>query len=212
MSVKKLLVLAAATAATMGATSAFAGGVDSTYSAPMAATAPTSYFYVQGNLGYAGTNWKSGSDAAATNWSNGNGGFTWGVDAGYMWTQNLGLEVGYYMFPTAKATVAGAGAKAQQWAMYGAAKFAVPVYPNMDIYAKAGLGYNRSELSGSITGNTNAKYHKWGFVGGAGVDYTFDNNVFLDVQYMYFQGRAATDIAVSNVSTYTMGVGYKFAM
>jgi opacity protein-like surface antigen len=191
MSVKKLLLLAAAGSAVVGAT-AFAGGVDSTYSAPMAATAPTSYFYVQGNVGYASTGFADSYGPFAGNWTKGNGGFTWGVDAGYMWTQNLGLEVGYYMFPKASGTmtaasgIPGAATSNDQWALYGAAKFAVPVYPNMDIYGKAGVGYNRNNWT---VGNASSSNHKWGFVGGAGVDYTFDNNVFLDVQYMYFQGN-----------------------
>lgn len=221
MSVKKLLLLAAAGAAVVG-TTAFAGGVDSTYSAPMAATAPTSYFYVQGNVGYATTDWANEYGDWVGSWSKGNGGFTWGVDAGYMWTQNLGLELGYYMFPKATGSVTATGAAESripgvlgdsvsddQWAVYGAAKFAVPVYPNLDIYAKAGVGYNRNNHS--IAG-VSTSYHKWGFVGGAGVDYTFDNNVFVDVQYMYFQGDNSATNWVAPVSTYTAGVGYKFAM
>lgn len=212
MSVKKLLILAAASAATMGATAAFAGGVDSTYSAPMATTAPTSYFYVQGNVGYATTGWKDAVGAAnGTSWKKGNGGFTWGVDAGYMWTQNLGLEVGYYMFPKASYTNTTSQAISNdQWAVYGAAKFAVPVYPNLDVYAKAGIGYNRNEQN---VAGTKTNFHKWGFVGGAGVDYTFDNNVFLDVQYMYFQGQNKNGVMqVAGINTYTAGVGYKFSM
>lgn len=224
MSIKKLLVLAAAGVATMGVTSAMAGGVDSTYSAPMAATAPTSYFYVQGQVGYATTNWQKQLDSGSTNWTKPNGGFTWGVDAGYMWTQNLGLEVGYFMFPEASnsGTVLGvANGSIDSWALYGAVKFAVPIYPNLDIYAKAGVSYNRAKWggTGTLTGTSGAAttvpvtYHNWGFVGGAGVDYTFDNNIFVNVQYMRFAGNNNDSIQqTTNPNVYTAGVGYKFAM
>jgi opacity protein-like surface antigen len=216
MSVKKLLVLAAASVATLGATAAMAGGVD-TYSAPVAVTAPTSYFYVQGQVGYAQTDWKE--MLGGTNWSKGNGGFTWGADIGYMWTKNLGLELGGFWFPKATNGQDDDGDtidSIKSWALYGAVKFAVPVYPNMDIYAKAGLGYNRAKWEGTNVGTTTdseATKHHWGFVGGAGVDYTFDNNVFLNVQYMRFSGKTENLWPeTSDVDVWTAGVGYKFAM
>lgn len=215
MSVKKLLVLAAAGVATVGVTSAMAGGVD-TYSAPVAVTAPTSYFYVQGQLGYAQTNWEN--QLGGTNWSKGNGGFTWGADLGYMWTKNLGLELGGFWLPKAENGTDGTDTidSIKTWTMYGAVKFAVPVYPNLDLYAKAGVGYNHSTFDTTGTPfvySADQSYHHWGFVGGAGADYTFDNNVFLNVQYLRFAGKADTLVLeTTNANVWTAGIGYKFAM
>ena len=211
MQLKKTLSLAIT--GSILSTLAYAGSADQNSNELMPA-AQSSYVYIQGNVGYASTSWENGLVSnTTTNWSNGNGGFTWGVDAGYMWTKNLGLELGYFMFPSASWTGSGLTTDLDQWAFYGAAKLALPICNNIDLYTKIGVNYNRGKFSQPSSSITS---HKWGLLAGAGLDYTFSNNVFIEAQYLYFQGDYgngnSSPLPVSGVSTYTAGVGYKFSV
>lgn len=210
MSVKKLLILAAASVVSA---SALAGGVDTTYSAPVASSAaPASNLYVQVQAGYAQTDWKKQSSVTA-NWSKGNGGLAYGVDVGYAWNRNLALEIGG--FNLAKVKNNGDTSTIKNYVAYGAVKLSVPVYDSVDLYTKVGVGYNRAKIAGTtITGLAAAgTYKQWGFTGGVGVDYSFGNNVFANIQYMKFAGKERNaSRQVTSPSIWTVGVGYKFQM
>ena len=198
------LIIAAASAATIAVSSAVAGGMDtSSYSAPAAVAAPATNLYVQAQLGYGQSNWKSHA-ASGTSWKNGSGGFAYGLDIGYSWTKNLAVELGGFKLKNAVDNTNNITYK--NWVGYAAVKFSVPVMQNVDIYAKAGLGYNHAKQ-----GSTS--YHHYGFVGGLGADYDLGNNLFLNVQYMRFAGKTNYGTTeTTNPNVYTAGIGYKFSM
>jgi outer membrane protein W len=215
---KKLIAIAAGLAV---ASAAVAGGMDSSYSAPAVAVAsPATNLYVQAQLGFAQTNWKNQTNStSAVNWDKGNGGFAWGADIGYSWTKNLAVELGGFMLPkaTATATVPSLGSDTAKTLLgYAAVKFSVPVMSNVELFAKAGLGYNRTKVEGDFAGArlaSSGTYHHWGFMGGIGADYSFGNNLFASVQYLRFSGKTeSTAVQTTNPNVWTAGIGYKFSM
>ena len=94
MSVKKILLLGAASAAAVSMTAAMAGGY--TNEAPMS----NSGYYVEGHLGYARQNyldnirWRSATNTGVNgnNHNNAAGGFTGGLDAGYKINRHFAVE------------------------------------------------------------------------------------------------------------------------
>src|SRR3990167_6079238 len=106
MSVKKLLVLGAATFAVMGATAAMAGGPD--HMAMPSEPAFQNSVYLEGHVGYTQSNWSTfnsnGVMGAAgsslyTPGTNGKGGVIGGADLGYNITQHIAVEGGWFYIP-----------------------------------------------------------------------------------------------------------------
>lgn len=166
MSVKKLLVLGAASLAAIGATAAMAGGPD--HMAMPAEPAFQNSVYVDLNLGYAQSNWsdfRSSRLLGASGVSlysptnHGKGGFSAGADMGYNITRHIAVEGGWYYLPQVKAGVtpfgtagvslndalynvpAGGTMKLNSWFAYAAAKLSVPVADNVDLFGKVGAAY-----------------------------------------------------------------------
>jgi opacity protein-like surface antigen len=153
-----------------------------------------------------------------------------GGDIGYMFTNYLGLELGGFWFQNSKASataiaagLATANTELKTWAGYLAAKLMVPVgmvNDNLYAFAKAGLGYQHTEFSGSLLGQLplDFKEHAWVPAFAVGLDYFMNSNLMLNLQYMYLgnrnhYSRSLTDVAVtSHKSLLTVGVGYRFSM
>lgn len=177
MSVKKLLIMGAASVAAVGASAAFAGGPD--HMAMPVAPAFQPNVYLEGHLGYAQSNWKdflaNGVMGASLNTTtgaifsptdNGEGGFSGGVDLGYNATQYMAVEGGWMYLPEVKGahstttsrTVAGLAngttAKVKSWMAYAAAKFSVPVMQHLNLFGKVGVAYRSLEYSLSAAAAT----------------------------------------------------------
>ncbi len=213
MSVKKLLILAAAGVVS---TSAFAGGA-SNYSAPASMSSDDQVgLYVGVNGGYAQMGWKNQLiGAAGANWQN-SAGWTAGADLGYSFNQNLALEFGGYWLPKTNYVVASGPTSFKTWNLYLAGKGTVPLYENIDVFAKVGAAYAHSNTSGTGTAPTNSVAGTNSsvlpmFALGLGYDFAQDWN--LNAQYAYFMGKQRTGtVYTPSVSLYTLGVAYTFAM
>jgi len=206
MSVKKLLILAAAGIASVAATAAMAGGPD-----VVAAPAPDySGVYIQGDLGYANLNYKDAYsdyfhyyDVDAKFSSNGTGGFTVGGALGYQFTRFLAAEVGAFYLPRVKGSaysynsLAGSESSSlgsftiNNWFLYMAGKLMAPVpwVDNLDIFFKAGVAYREARLSGCIEYNgysvNKQTLNGWVPMFATGLMYWLNDNLYLKFQYMY---------------------------
>jgi len=243
MSIKRNLVLAAAGLAALGTTAAMAGGPD----VDIAPVAPqfVPYVYIEGNVGYAGVDWKSLNRRSDfinpardhifkhTN-SNGEGGFTGGVDLGYMFTRHFGIEGGWYWLPRVKGTSWGGfpygvynkELRISSWFAYVAGKVVVPLFDNFDLFGKAGVAYRNLDYSGyrdnghhhkaegsRLRGYFPGEQHYWRPVFAVGGQYVLDNAWVFDVQYMrvsdYLNFNHPARRAPS-VNSWTFSLGYMF--
>lgn len=247
MSVKKLLVLNAAGLAAIGAVAAMAGGPDH-----MAMPAEPTFqhsVYLDGHVGYTQSNWRDfnsnnvmgiNSGTAGTTtfalfspYSNGNGGFTGGVDLGYTITRHIAVESGWFHVPEVKGRAtsyatqnsyasAGNTATVNSWFAYTAAKLSVPVMDNMDLFGKVGVAYRA--LTYRVPAATRAlavpvgNGHYWAPVFATGLQYNWEDWQ-LGAQFLHLPGNAEVNYANTSygapnaapeINMYTGFVGYKF--
>lgn len=207
MSVKKLLVLAAGVAV-IGATSAMAGGPD--HMAMPAQPAFQNSVYIDAQLGYASTNNAAVHYLGSRIVDNKNGGFTGGVDMGYQFTRNIALEAGWLYLPNSgyASTTPALTGQVRSWVVYAAAKLSAEVMADLDIFAKAGVGYR--DLNQSFNGaNSTGGY--WLPLMAAGLEYTYGSWLF-GAQYTFITGNGSSTLTDngSKANLYTAFVGYKF--
>ncbi len=240
MSVKKLLVLSAASLAAFGVTAVMAGGPD--HMAMPSAPAFEPSVYLEGHFGYAGIDWSNfnGSDVMGTSAnsaytpnSHGDGYLTAGVDLGYNFTQNIAAEVSWFYLPNVSGGFNGSfssansgGATVHSWLAYAAAKLSVPVMENLDLFGKVGVGYRSLTYSvpstpavlQTVTGNGDY----WTPVFGAGIEYNW-SNWLIGAQYLYVPGNSninngapapyntgGAPNAAPEANLYTGFLGYQF--
>lgn len=238
MSVKKLLVLTAASLAAMGATAALAGGPD--HMAMPSEPAFQNSVYVEGHLGYTQSNWSnfnsnnvmgaSGSSLFTPS-SHGKGGFTGGADLGYNITQHIAVEGGWFYVPkvsgngTAVAVPAGgtsytsaSSETVKSWFAYTAAKLTVPVMSDFDLFGKVGVAYRSLKYSPNTISGVTGNGHYWAPVFGAGLQYNW-GSWLLGAQYTYLPGNSEVNPgntsfgapnAAPEINMYTAFLGYKF--
>jgi len=213
MSVNKLLTLTAVGVASLGvATAALAGGPD---------TAPAPSYagiYVEGNAGYAVRNWLNDpltvygiARNSLSSHSNARGGFTGGVDVGYQFNQYFSVEAGWMYLPQVKGTVANTVTiKTTSGLAYAAGKGSLPIYENTYIFAKMGAAYVYNRIS-----NSGAHSRFWKPMWAAGVQYYFNPNLSMNVQYMSvagYHGTSTSKFTTPDANLFTVGLGYKFLM
>lgn len=233
MSVKKLLVLAAATVAAVGATAVLAGGSDH-----MAMPSEPSFqnsIYLDGHIGGALSNWKnfnannvmgaSGNSFYAPN-KNSKGGFTGGLDLGYNITQHIAVEGGWFYLPQVKGAPTALGAlakmtgtaKIDSWFAYGAAKLSVPVMENLDLFGKMGVAYRSLKYSGVSINGVTGNGHYWSPLFATGLQYNW-GSWQLGGQYAYLPGNSESNSgnalfgapnSAPEVHLLTAFLGYKF--
>ena len=238
MSVKKLLVLAAAGLAVVGATAVMAGGPDH-----MAMSSPAVFensVYLDLHAGYDQSNWTDfnsnnvmGASAvsAYAPSSDGKGGFTGGLDLGYNVTQYVAFEGSWFHLPEVtgkgtgaiQSTTTSQSASINSWVADLAAKLSVPVMENLDLFGKVGLAYRQLTYSLPSVASVTLKAvtndgHYWTPLFGTGIQYTWNNWLF-GAQYTYlpgdstinhgYTGFGAPD-AAPEANLYTGFVGYKF--
>lgn len=216
MSVKKLLVLTAASLVAIGATAVMAGGPD--HMAMPAEPAFQNSIYIDGHVGYAQVDWKnfnsnnvmgaSGSSVYKPN-SNGMGGWTGAVDLGYNITQNIAAEAGWFYLPQVKGNYVGGVAvpgaigstgTVNSWFAYMAAKLSVPVMQDLDLFGKVGVAYRSVKYSTpTVTSGAGATAFNqatgngayWAPMFATGLQYFF-GNWSVGAQYTYLPGH--TDV------------------
>jgi len=219
MSVKKLLILAAAG---LVSTSALAGGA-SNYSAPAAMSSEDQVgLYVGVNAGWAENNWKSAAGNHGGSWNSAggtSGTFAGGVDVGYSFNEWLALELGGWWLPSeAKYTgTAGGTSKWQTWDVYLAGKGTVELYEDLNVFGKFGVAYTRvAYTSGAVVTDhaTTSNQNNWEPLFGVGLSYNFAQDWDVNAQYMYIMGNNSSDGTVNSApqNILSLGVAYTFAM
>ena len=177
MSVKKYFGLTAVGIASLAATSAMAGGPD------MAPAPDYSGFYIDGDVGWAGSDWQDfvggifnptgGAASSGTVEGGGYGGFAWGGDIGYQFNEYYSFEVGAYSLRSVAGNVGNANrnvaspgttfqppnpsagpAKVSSWIAYAAGKLTIPLFDNVDLFGKAGIAWRFLDYSGTALGQS----------------------------------------------------------
>ena len=217
MSVKKLLILAAA-----GVASALAGGA-SNYSAPAASMSSEDQvgLYVGVNGGWDQLGWKNQvGTATGSSWNNAasEGSFTLGADVGYSFNQYLAVELGGFWLPTeAKYTAASPANNLtlKTWDLYLAGKGTVDLMDDVNLFGKLGVAYTHTDVSGTPTTISVATGDQgtWRPLFAAGLGYDFAQDWNVNAQYALILGRQSNGKTYSpNQNIYTLGVAYTFAM
>ncbi len=217
MSVKKLLILAAAGVVS---TSALAGGA-SNYSAPAASMAADDQvgMYVGVNAGWDQMDWKNQLGTATDgSWNSAgkSGSFAVGADVGYSFNQYLALEFGGFWLPNNAKYTNTTTSTLKTWDLYLAGKGTVPLYDEVNAFGKVGVAYTHTDVSSGptfqnpVSTGTNATWRPL-FAAGLGYDFAQDWNV--NAQYALILGRQSNGKTDSpNQNIYTLGVAYTFAM
>jgi opacity protein-like surface antigen len=210
MSIKKLLVLAAAG---LASSAALAGHVGYT-AAPAPAMYDNTGVYLEGLVGY---NRYAFEDSYGTfqdgSWDNGTGNWAFGADIGYQFHRYMSVELGGIYTLRAKADFPGDSYKMNPWYAYLAGKLAVPVYDNVSVFTKLGVGYQRTKAKLSSDSSDTHKESATGAMFGAGVTYNFTPAVYMSGQWLRFTGKVKdgyTDNTAPNI--FLLGLGYKFSM
>jgi opacity protein-like surface antigen len=208
---KTIIALAVASAAL--ASVAFAGGY---------APAPQhsmSGAYVEGMAGGANRNFDGVNHSGKVDGQkHANWGWALGLDAGYQFNKALAAEIGGFW--VSKATTInddGSEAKHGNWLGYVAGRATVPLMSQVDMFMKAGLGWNHTTHSGD--GHEDAN----GFtpVFGVGLDYNINPNLYVSGAYTYFGSSWNSAAAnadgnkfakTTRVQLLTIGLGYRFQM
>lgn len=195
MSVKKFLILTAAGAMSLAATSVFAGGPD-------IAPPPDNGVYFELSVGYAGLDWADHYNYLDPDfYSSGGGGFTFGADLGYQFNQYFGLELGWFWLPRVRYagdydwrndnnnTISADNddeddyynetRRIQDWFAYLAAKFMAPVAEHLNAYFKFGVAYRRTEISDLNDVDS------WRPIFGGGFQYYFDDFWSIKLQWLH---------------------------
>ncbi|MCX7125781.1 MAG: hypothetical protein NTU49_08610 [Gammaproteobacteria bacterium] len=221
MSVKKILILTAASFAVLGATSAMAGGQTQMPYEP----AFQNSVYTELHLGYAQSNWTNNNtngimgtsaNSSFSPTTAGRGGFTVGADLGYNITQHIALEAGWFYLPQVKGgvtangiTPAGGGlaatdtAKINSWFAYTAAKLTVPVMTNLDLFGKIGVAYRAltykmpADFNANVPGDVSGNGHIWSPLFGTGIQYVW-GSWLVGAQYTYLPSNDEVNYGNTN--------------
>ena len=223
MSVKKLLVLAAAAATA----TAFAGGSTSYTMASnnthVSSGAFSPYAYVDVNLGYDLTGLKQANDSnSIDSWRNGGNTWVFGGDIGYMFMKHLGIEFGGTGFtPVHGTAIGGDNVRVKQYELYVAAKMAFTVASDLNLFGKVGVDYHHIGFTTTDANLPDQSVNKFGPTFGAGLDYTVAPNVHATFQWRHIvdvykaedvRTANAFDLTAPSQNLLTLGVGYNFAM
>lgn len=221
---KKILIGVAA----LGLTAAALANGNSISESTALAAVPASEFdpglYVGLQAGYGLTGWKKvqGADLSVSK----DGNIAGRVLVGYDFTKYWAAEAGYTYF--AKKTEIKAGStlngdvRTQAWDLV--AKGKIPVVDDFEMYGKVGVGYLMSKGLQHTSNSFFLKDKQNNFAGvvGAGAEYYFMPNLWMDLSWTRFMVANRCGNLVSGGTTYTygkyqpdadlfaLGVAYKF--
>lgn len=181
--------------------------------------------YLGLNGGYVGTYYENAFGGDNT-WHQGSGNGTAGALMGYQFSKSMALEVGYNYIFRARAVnrLASGETTATPQVVYGALKMIVPIYPRLDIFGKAGLGYVHQTIEskgvgagGPIVNEPRTRSHI-GAALGVGASYYFTPNIYTDFTYMRVSGQfeaknnsaATIDKQIPNLNMFLIGIGMYF--
>lgn len=197
----KVLVLAAASAATFCATSSVMASI----------AIPTSW-YIEGNVGSS----RISNVNYGTGLSNTSSGFGWNLNGGYKFMPYFAAELGYTSYAKTKIKFNGAGvANDTHYSYYLAAKGILPISDSgVDLFAKLGIARinDHVTISDPTTVNNNGLTVNAGSHAvtaayfGVGADYFFLPNAAVNIQWNRAKGNKTT----GNLDLYSIGLSYLF--
>ncbi|MFZ0219516.1 MAG: outer membrane beta-barrel protein [Candidatus Aquirickettsiella sp.] len=184
----------------------------------MAANATTpGAAYVEGQLGYAhtGNHFIKPFPLGKTS-SKYQGGLAGRLAVGYQFNPNWAVEMGYLRFANQKAniksTLTNQSITINQHAYDLVGKGIYPISSKFDIYAKAGIAYLVTGLSGNTIAQQSiikpVAKHSWAPEAGIGVTYNVTSNVFIDTAFTHIQPIGKNK--PSNINMATVGIGFSF--
>jgi len=185
-------------------------------------------FYIDGNVGYASTDWLNSGlfpsivvpnfSLNFTNFKNGHGGFTYGMDVGYLFNRSIGIEMGGMVLPAVSAnyiintipniTITGVD-NISNWFVYSAGKFILPI-KNFDVFFKAGAAYRDVKFRGQDEHNNNLDLNGLSFIGGSGAEYHLNSSWSVEAQWMYVTGYTNVNQGIKVPAVNLIAVGLEF--
>jgi OmpA-OmpF porin, OOP family len=181
------------------------------------AVAPTSKtgLYLSGDLGFGGIH----NTKSIKGLHNKKTGFVWNATAGYKLNPYFAVEGGYLQAATRKYSDTFGTNKADVEANLGLfnilAKGMYPVMSNLDVFAKAGVGYTYKDTDVTINGYTinSSLEKKDNFVPiiGGGADYYVTKNIAATAQLLYsFQRGSDKSMKTPPTLNGLVGLSYSF--
>ena len=223
MTVKKLALLGLASVATLGVSISMAGGP-----AACAPAADVSGVYVGADVGAV---YNTELDIPSAVLGNvGSKHTPWGWTAsglvGYQYNNNLALQFGYIWYQEQKLNLSStANIKFNHYNLYLGVKGMLPLMDQFSVYMMAGPAYSHSTAKAhgqTVDGMTSLKGSTWVPMGALGVSYAMDENLKLNLEYMFLFGdtRSAQSntnsdnqlVGDANTQRLTVGATYLFAM
>jgi opacity protein-like surface antigen len=173
--------------------------------------------YFTANLGHDWQDWQDfnyntdiTTGAEPSEWQYGQGGMSWGVDAGYHIDNFSSIEVGYYQLPKVSWSQPNSDTM-NSWLGYAAAKFSMFVLdnPNSRLYSDAGIAYSASKLK-----STEKQSNNTSMMFAVGWQYQIASHAAFNLQYMYIPGtdkKTSNHFRTPDISVITAGVSFNFA-
>lgn len=229
MSIKKTFLFGVAGFAALSMTAAAAGGYDDT-----SASTPTTDagYYVGVDLGYTYQNYKDNvawreytllEEGSSSH--NITGGFAGDIHFGYQMNKNYAFELGWVYLPEVRVS---AGAWMQNWVLYLAAKYMMPLCPKIkgDVFFKFGLAYRHADLPSNVVLSNNTTINTRGSdyvrpMFALGYERAVFDALYMNMQYAYFMGAnnsfpltTTVNGALGTVAAhvFTLGMAYKFVL
>ncbi|MDF3055544.1 MAG: OmpA-like transrane domain protein [Gammaproteobacteria bacterium] len=190
---------------------------------PIATPSPYAYdqsgagFVIGAEAGYANTHWDNANINSSNLLITGSGtGFAGRVFLGYDFNRYIGFEGGYIYLPTATLALdidnnTSVGVDISNYAFDFLGKISVPVTSGLSLYAKAGLGYFHSSISGPNLGQTGDASH-FGPAFGVGAGYEIIPNLAINLSWLRYSGNGDmnSDNYQPNPDVGLLGLSYKF--
>jgi OOP family OmpA-OmpF porin len=130
------------------------------------------------------------------------------VNAGYDFTPNFGVEVGYADLGKPTFTAFGATANAEPRSYYLAGTATYPIDQHFSVFAKAGVTRNRTKIT--IVGDGNETFTHTAAILGVGGAYNFSKNVALVLEYENFDKTFDEQGETLKTDMVSIGLRYKF--
>lgn len=169
------------------------------------ANAAANGIYVNGQLGYANTNYDSPTPLINVDST----GFAWRAAGGYQFTQNWAAELGYTSFPNTDVSLAKSDqhlGHIKQYAIDLVAKGILPVGNSFGLFGTLGAAYLNAKADTIFgKGDSTSKIQP---TFGLGASYDITNNLPVTVSWQHIQKTGGSNL--KNTDFYSVGLEYHF--
>ena len=203
----------------LGTVSALAGGSEylmanpgQNTAAPSASPSSSHYkFYVQANVGYGHLAYNDLAASTALGEISGaeDGGFAYGLTAGFNLNSMIGFQAGWLHLPGTQYTLSGSSYSVSSWLLYAATTLSVPYRSLSSLYLLLGMGY-RDITNTAPFGNGNDV----DLLFGVGAKYPLFSSLHLGLEYLHQPGTFSGDAQgrAPNANVFLTTLDYSFSM